>query len=86
MDTLSTRAKFQGPSLKNGVDVWTSERKTCENCAVALITQFQYSLRSTLGDKYELILALRGQVFEYLRETSNRRSLGYLQSARSEKK
>ena len=41
---------------------------------------------STLGVKYDLILALRGQIFECLLETFYRYALEYLQSARSGKK
>ena len=43
-------------------------------------------MESALGVKYVLILALRSQIFEYLRETSCRRALGYLEPARSETK
>ena len=39
-----------------------------------------------MGDENDLILALRSQIFEYLRETFCRRALGYLQSVLSEKK
>ena len=46
---------------------------------------FGFSIGSTLGVKYDLILALRSQIFEYLRETFFRQALVYLQSARSDK-
>ena len=41
---------------------------------------------STLGVKYDLILAIRSQIFQYLRETFYARALEYLEPARSEKK
>ena len=47
---------------------------------------FGFSIGSTLGVKYDLILALRSQIFEYLRETFYGHALEYLQSACSEKK
>ena len=40
---------------------------------------------STLGVKSDLILALRSQIFEYLRESVHRDALEYLQLAGSEK-
>ena len=40
---------------------------------------------STLGVKSDLILALRSQIFEYLRERVHRDALEYLQLAGSEK-
>ena len=40
----------------------------------------------TLGVKYDLILALRSQIFERLREKFDGDAVGHLQSARSEKK
>ena len=43
-------------------------------------------MESTLGVKYDVALALRSQIYEYLRETFCRHALEYLQSARSEKK
>ena len=43
-------------------------------------------MESTLGVKYDLILALRIHIFENLLETFYRHVLEYLQSARSEKK
>ena len=45
-----------------------------------------FNMESTLGVKYDLILALRSQIFESLRATFYRNALEYLQSARSEKK
>ena len=41
---------------------------------------------STLGVKYDLIPALRSQMFEYLRETLYRHALEYLEPARSKTK
>ena len=41
---------------------------------------------SALGVKDDLILVLRGQIFEYLREKKYRHAFQYLQSARSEEK
>ena len=42
---------------------------------------------STVGVKDDLILALRSQIFEYLRETFHRHDLeSYLEPARSERK
>ena len=43
-------------------------------------------MEKKLGDKYDLKLALRNQIFEYLRETFFRRALGYLELAASKKK
>ena len=43
-------------------------------------------MESTLGVKYDLILALRSQIFESLGETFRRYALEYLQPARSENK
>ena len=43
-------------------------------------------MESALGVKYDLTLALRTQILEYLRETLYRHALEYLQLARSEKK
>ena len=40
---------------------------------------------STLGVKYDLTLALRRQILEYLRETFYRHALEYLKPARAEK-
>ena len=37
---------------------------------------------STLGDKYDLILPLGSQIFDFLRNPFCRRALGNLQSAR----
>ena len=42
-------------------------------------------MESALGVKYVLILALRSQIFEYLRETFYRHVLEYLQWVRPEK-
>ena len=41
---------------------------------------------STLGDKYDFMLALRSQILEYLRETFDRHALESRITARSEKK
>ena len=43
-------------------------------------------MESTLGVEYDLMLALRSQICEYLSETFYRHALEYLQSARSKKK
>ena len=40
----------------------------------------------TLGVNYDVILALRSQIFERLREKFDGDAVGYLQSARSGKK
>ena len=38
-------------------------------------------MESTFGVNYDLVLALRSQIFEYWRETFYRHALEYLQSA-----
>ena len=43
-------------------------------------------MRSNLGVKYNLMLAPRRQIFEYLRDLFYKHALEYPQSARSEKK
>ena len=58
-------------------------------CVVALYFEVtiipSFSMGATLGVKYDVILDLRSQIFEYLRETFYRHALEYLQSARPEK-
>ena len=59
-------------------------------CVVALYFEVtiipSFSMGATLGVKYDVILVLRSQIFEYLRETFYRHALEYLEPARSEKK
>ena len=45
-----------------------------------------FSVYSVLGIKVDLILVLRGQFFEYLRETLYKHVLGHLEVARPEEK
>ena len=54
-------------------------------CVVALYL-LSSSIGSPSGVKYDWILALRSQTFEYLRETFCRHALEYLQSPRAEKR
>ena len=71
-----TRAKFQGVSLQTGVDIWT-------NCAVNVqknTASRPHYLASVLmrfwAFKYDFMLVLRGQFFEYLRETLYKHAFG----------
>ena len=49
------------------------------------VISLSFSMELNLGVKNDLILALRSQIFESLRETFCRHALEYLQSARLEK-
>ena len=51
------------------------------SCVVKLC----FSVGSILGDEYDLILAIRSQIFEYLHKTFCRRALGCLDPARLQK-
>ena len=59
-------------------------------CVVALYFEVtiipSFSMGATLGVKYDVILVLRSQIFEYLRETFYRHAVEYLQSPRFEQR
>ena len=61
------------------MDIWAVVRKTCE------IRVLSVSVGSTLDGGYISILALRSQIFEYLRESFYRQALEYLGSSRKTK-
>ena len=61
----------------------------CEVKRVICVFAFNFLVSvtgPTSGDSYDLILAVRSQIFEYFRGTFRRRTLEYLQLARLEKK
>ena len=60
--------------------MWSIVRKTCAFFVTALRV-LRFSMGTTLGD---LVLALRGQIFDFLRETFTD-ALAYLEPARSVK-
>ena len=58
-------------------------------CAVnvrKLRSSHVFSVDSILGVKYDLILVVRSQFFEYMRETLHKYALKHLEAARLEKK
>ena len=69
---------------KNGVNIWALVRKTCAICVVVL-ELLGFTMGSTFDVNCDLALALRRQIFEYLRETFYRHALEYLKPARAEK-
>ena len=83
MDIQNMSAQFQGLyHMKTAWTFWTLVRKTRKICVVAFnyLVSVQDQLRAT---KYDLILAVRSQIFGYLRETFCGRALGYLGPAAS---
>ena len=81
MITFNTCAKYQGVSLKRGADIWTVVR---ESAKILVLLSFRVCL--ILGVKYDLILILRSQFFEYLRETLYKHAAEHLEAARPENK
>ena len=74
IDIKKTCANIQGLSLQNGVNIWTFVRKSLKFAQLPLLPYFSFSIRSTLGSKHDLILALRCHILRYLRETYCRRA------------
>ena len=79
--------KIQGLSLKNGVDIRTFVLSSAKITAwhrnyLVLVCTWWYSIS---GVKFDLILVLLSQFFEYLRETSHKHALEHLKAARPEK-
>ena len=72
--TLNTCANFQGLPLKNGVDIWTFVRLSAKiaawHCNYLVLVY-----NSILGVKFDLILVLRSQFFDFLRETLYKHAL-----------
>ena len=67
--TLNTCAKIQGLTLKNGVRtfVWLGAKITAWHCNyVVLVYTPEYSI---LDLKFDLVLVLRSQLFDFLPET-----------------
>ena len=65
------------------MDVWAFVRETCEILVVPLYL-LSFSIGPTLVDSiYDLLLALRSQVFDYSRDTICSYALKYLEPARS---
>ena len=86
MEIKNTCAKWQGLSLKNGVDILDFCAEKCVIYVAALCLP-SFSMGSTLGVKRDLILApIRKQIFEYLRDYFDRHTLPYLQKNKGEKK
>ena len=79
----SHTCKFQGLTLKAGVDiwpfVWLSEKITAWHC------NYLVSIYSILGVKVDLLLVLRSQFFEFLRETLYKHALEHLEAVGPEK-
>ena len=75
--TLNTCVKFQGLTLKNGVDIWIFVRLSAKFTAWHRGV-IKYSI---LGVKFDLILVLRSQFFELLRETLYKHALEHLEAA-----
>ena len=67
---------------KNGVNIWALVRKTCAICVVVL-ELLGFTMGSTFDVNCDLALALRRQIFEYLRETFYRHALESWTPARS---
>ena len=61
-------------------------RKTNKKKRRLCIVILGFSVDSLLGVKYDLILVLRSQVFDYLRETLYEHALEHLEAARSEER
>ena len=61
------RTRVQDPPLKNDVSIWDFVRTTGISSIVAL-QLLCFSVRSTLRVKYDMVLALSSQIFEYLRD------------------
>ena len=80
---MNTCAEVQCRSLKNGVNFGTFGRKACVFCVVAFVL-LSFSIYQ-LWALNDLILTLRRNIFEYLREKNYRHALEYLEPARSEK-
>ena len=57
---------------------------TCKNHGLAS-QLLGFSVYSIMGVKYNLVLVLRSQFFEYLRETLYKHALEHLEAARSAK-
>lgn len=73
MDIQNSRVKVQGLPLKKGVGIRTFVLKTSEIGVVAL------SIKSFCAINMTLMLALRGQMFNCLRETFGRRVMGQVE-------
>ena len=71
-----TCTKNQNISLKNGEDIWPFVRDTCAFCALDWYL-LSFSQGSIFGVIHELMLALRSQIFENLRDCFYRHALKY---------
>ena len=67
------------------MDIWIFVRWTCKNYAFESLL-LGFSVDSILGVKYDLVLVLRSQFFEYLRETLYKHALKHLEVAFPEKR
>ena len=84
-DTLNACAKFQGLALKNGVDIWTFVRLSAKIPAWFRNYMALGYIRFW-ATKIDLILALRSEFFDFLRETLHKHALEHLNAAASGKK
>ena len=83
--TLDACAKFQGLTLKNGVENWDYCAVECKKQGLTSYL-LGVSMYSILGFKFDLILVLRSQFFDFLRETLYKYALEHLKAAGPEKK
>ena len=70
-------AKNQDISSKDGVNIWAFVRKTCNLrtyvYVVVALSLLSFSIGSPFDVNYDVILALRSHIFEYMREDFYRR-------------
>ena len=81
---LNSCAQFQGLTVKNGVDIWTFVRLSAKT--TAWHRNYLVLVYIRFWAKIDLILVLRSQFFDFLRETLYKHALEHLEAAGPEKK
>ena len=78
--TLNTCAKIQGLSLKNGVDIWNFVRLSAKSTAWHRDCMVLVCILIS-GVKFDLMLVLRSQFVEFLRDNMYEHALEHLDAA-----